>query len=421
MILLLGAGGAMGWSWNKANNAGVHVVARGQFFAALKADFLQGFPTAEARKRLREPVEQTMQRLETEFPALSVEFHPVPDEENGYLQMHFLGGGDCPGPGFPGSTEFRAYLMEPGPWNAVEAHRQFSANAALVERVERIAALKQRSSAGMPHDFSGFISARAARCSSTILLMKARLAAENGDEETTLRYVQLAGNLANHFHDVETPNLLGETVRILLDLEIERYAFQHLLPALGRDADLPRWKAVLARYRYSPGDFADVMRGESQTVLRCILLPMILDESKPERPSDAVELAQAYASCFDKAVASLKTVTCTEWAANPVLVEEPDFSGLSRASREILQSLMIGSKAWNKGYMRAMSVLSQHQAALDLMILEKGGIVTQGGPAGGVTRDPIDGQPFVFDMARRTLGVRETEEDRKIEPVRLPW
>lgn len=411
----------MGWSWNKANNAGTAVVARGQFFAALKADCFQGFPTAEARKRLREPVERTMQKLETEFPALSVEMHPVPEEENGYLQMHLLGGGECPGPGFPGSVEFRKYLMEPGVWNPAEVTRQLAENAPLVERVERIAALKQRSSAGMPHEFSGFISARAAKCSSTILLLKARLAAGSGDEETTLRYVQLAGNLANHFHDVETPNLLGETVRILLDLEIERYAFQYLLPSLGRKADLARWKAALARYRYSPGDFADVMRGESQTILRCVLLPMILDETNPGRPSDAEELAQAYASCFDKAVTNLKTVTCTEWAANPALLEAQDFSGFSKTSREILQSLFIGSKAWNKGYMRAISVLSQYQAALDLMILEKGGIMTQGGPAGGVTRDPIDGQPFVFDMAHRALGVRETEEDRKIEAIRLPW
>ncbi|BCU77905.1 hypothetical protein [Luteolibacter sp. LG18] len=424
MSFLLGAGAVWGWAWKRASDAPGYVQAQHGFLASLgNWDIGYRMPMPEDRVRLREPVDQQMRQLETEFPALGVEMHPVPDEQNGYLQMHLLGGGGR-FPGFPGDADFRDYLANSEPWDANAARQQFSRNAELVGRVERIAALKHRSSAAMPPDFNGFISQTAARYASTILLMKARLAAEGGDEAMCLRYVELTGNLANHFHDVETPNILGEAVRIMLDLEVQRYAFQYLLPALGKEADLVKWKAALARYRYTPADFADVVRGEYVTSSRFFLLPSILDDRNPDQPNDAATLARVYASTYEAAVNRLRTVTCCEWATEPVTSKPEGFASLSGKSREFG-----GLVVWNAAggpckaqYLRAIRVLSLHQAAIDLLALEKQGIPAATGPVTGVTRDPVENEPFIYDAYRRTLAARESGIDGlHADPVRLPW
>ncbi|MGC4013503.1 MAG: hypothetical protein QM755_03140 [Luteolibacter sp.] len=220
---------------------------------------------------------------------------------------------------------------------------------------------------------------------------------------------------------METPTLLSETVRILLDLEVQRYSFEHLLPALGKGADLERWKAALARYRYSPSDLADVMRGEFQTMGRQMLLPMVLNDRNPELPGDATELAHAFAAAYDTVVTRMQAQTCVELAENPGLTEPQEAGELSKENRELLNVLFIGSQSWGHGFVRAITVLSQHQAALDLLIREKGGTENPGGPATFATQDPVNLEPFVFDSTFRKVHVQTSCDGSKIEPLRLPW
>src|SRR5690606_30626011 len=100
-----------------------------------------------------------------------------------------------------------------------------------------IASLEKRSSTDLPSSSAGFISARTAKVAGELLLAKARLASESGEEEAAFRFAALARNLAAHSSEVESRTLLMETVGILMDLKLQQTVLGTLLPNLGPSAD----------------------------------------------------------------------------------------------------------------------------------------------------------------------------------------
>ncbi len=76
---------------------------------------------------------------------------------------------------------------------------------------------------------------------------------------------------------------------------------------------------------------------------------------------------------------------------------------LSKPSRKLMDTFLVGSRAWAKGYCRAACIVAQHQAALDLMILEKSGAILFADTTSEATLDPITKSPFIFDPSTREL------------------
>ncbi|BCU78846.1 hypothetical protein llg_35610 [Luteolibacter sp. LG18] len=422
MVPMLATGAAGAWAWNKATSVPNEIRAKQDFFKAVayKKPWTYDMPDEVVREQTRQATEEMLAKLYAEFPAMKGESHPVPDDENGFLLLHQLSGAPHrTGP--PVSPELRKLLNDPSiPWDAAQAKRLLEENAEVVARIERIAALKTRSSDRMPRDYGGFIGARAAKTSADILLMKARLAAEAKDEPEVLRLINATQNLGSHFREVETPNLLGETVTILIDLSVRHAVFDSLLPAFGRDADLPKWKTALVHRSYGPAPFAKVMRGEWETTARYYLLPGILRPKHPDNPPDAEALARYQTSCFNTMITRMSGLGMAEFLTDPGL-GEPRGEHLSKRSREILNMLWIGSRAWAKGYVRAASTLDQYQAALELLESEKQGATLASGPLAGATRDPLGGEPYLFDAATRTVSGPPAALKAEVKPIRLPW
>ncbi len=409
--LTLGGGGA--WAWHQANAVPMSMRAKMSFLEALR---YQAPPvpkrwTQAELAEFRTQARALQEKLVSEFPALRVTPVPVPAEENGFLLLYQL----SPAPLYNNlslGTELREILDERVPWNPENAKRCLDEQADLVHQIERIAQLPTRSSSDMPADFTGFIAARASKTCADLLLLKARLAAERGDEEETLRLVAATGNLAAHHHAIESPTLLGETVAILIDRGIKGAAFKTLLPAIGCKADLPRWQAALGTRRYDGTGLAQVMRGEWNIASEFMLLPVLFANQTP----DAEAVARVYAAWYHAVVLKLPTLKLAELA--PFSFPPPDDSQLSKQGRKIIGDFSIGLSAWSKGYVGSASHQRQAQAALALLALEKSGSTLAAESAAQIPREPVSGAPFVFDPVTRTLAMPENSD---LAPLKLPW
>jgi hypothetical protein len=420
LVPLLAAGGTGAWAWNKANDAPTDERAKGDFIALVKrkrdASAEAQDESPAARKALREGCAAMKAKMLLEHPGLQVEAAPVPAEENAFLELYKLAA--YPKGTGPGFESLRVLLDDSNlAWDPERAKAALAANADWVERAERIAAMTSRSSTDMPADYNGFFSARASKALADTLMLKARLAAEAGDTGEVLRLVGATRNLGSHLHEVEQPTLLGETVRVLVDLSMIHRAFDHLLPELGPDTDLKPWKHALGSSGYSPADFAHVIRGEWHATAEYYLYPVILRQ----KPSDGETLARVHAANFEQFVADLRGMSWPEFASQGCEHLTSGTSGLSGKSQEIFETFQVGAQAWNKGYLRAVSVTALHEAAIDLMILEQSGETLSVESVAELESDPVSGLSYRFDPATRTLSAPEAIEAANVKPVKLPW
>jgi len=422
LVPMLATGAVGGWIWHKADSVPMHVRAKSSFSEAFRYEEKPRVepPTPEQMAETRQVSRELREKLEGEFPILMVEPHPVPDDQNGFLQTYLL----SPPPLYQNlriSQEFREMIDGQSKWNAEDAKRLLNEHADLVGTIEGIATLKQRSSSNMPVGYNGFIAARSGKAAAEILLLKARLAAEADDENEAIRLVSAAGNLVDHYRKVESPTLLAETVVILIDLSIRASVFEHVLPALGRKADLARWQSVLKPADYSPSELGRVMRGEWQVTSEFLLYPIILNPKLKDAPPDPEALARVHAARFSSLVTRLKGASLLQLKETRDLLGEQDLSQLSSKSRQFDDLLRIGFDAWSRGFVRASVIMNQYQAALDLLISEKEGqSLTPESPL-SVTREPIWGQSFRFDPTFREITVPSGLETLEIQTLKLPW
>ncbi len=337
----------------------------------------------------------------------------VPAAENGFLALYQLGRE------LPISEEFSKILSDGSSCDLTVARRCLSEHQEWVERIETIAALNKRSSIGMPGDFQGFSHAKTTKQCFEILLLKARLAAESGDENEAHRYVSSAGNLVDHLRKVETPTMLTATVVLLMDVEIERSIFSTLLPALGKSADLEIWRQQLNRRRNSIPELADALRGEWHTGADYWAFPMLAMSGQEGDLPDVEMVLRLYSSWMSDCVAKLPSLAFSEIESS--LPRPQNGSGLSKAGREMFDTLTLGFSHWLKGYTRVTVVSAQYQAAMDLLIMEKAGAKLVADDAARVARDPVSGGAFQFDAASRMVSEPAGSKTPDVTPLALPW
>jgi len=421
-LLILGLSGAAGgWAWSKANSAPMHVRNSLSFLELLryqKPDPPFELPTPEMRARTRAEVLAFKAKLVAEFPELAIEERPVPTEENGFLQLHLLTEAD-PSPKL--GQELKSMLEGHAPWDRAAVEKGLEEHAGLVSEFERIAALERRSSAAMPAGYTSFIHARVVKAGADLLMAKARLAAEAGDEEEALRLVAATQNLASHLREIESPTLLGETVVILLDLAMHAQTLEKLLPAIGPEANLPRWQAVLGTRSYEPADLAKVMRGEWHAVMEHMLLPVVLDKENPNSPPEGEELARAMTGAMRDQVEAIRTGNLAELLDLKEMPAAADYPGLSKRSREVMRIFLVGADAWGRGFVRASRIIARNEAVLELLLIERTGTELTEETMSRVARDPLTGLPFTWDADARQVGFAAGAEDETPEAVTLPW
>ena len=366
---------------------------------------------------VRQEARVMKERMLAEFPALRVEKHPVPDDQNGFLMLFQLDD-FIKNLNPPLSEEFRQLLNGTTPWDADAARRFLAEQRDLVEWIEKIAALETRSVENLPASYDGFIGARSGKIASDILLLKARLAAEAGDEQGTLRAISAVTNLAAHYQKIESPSFWSATINIVIDMKIKKTALKTILPALGKDADLSFWKSTFATTSYTASDLARIMRGEWNTSSDYLAFPLFIADERKRNLSDAEAVARTYSSWFNAWVTTLPTLSLSQIESFSPHVKT---SHLSSGGRTYIEVLQMSRESWLKGHIRAAVISSQQQAALDLLMLERDGVTLGAADAARITHDPMTGLPFVFDPAKRELLAPPDSARLDVVPLVLPW
>lgn len=376
--------------------------------------------TSEEQAAARKRAEELRQELLATYPTLAPQEHPVPDERNGFRLLIELAD-DMDKGKTPMTFALGERVKSNFPWDPVAMRAALAENGELIARIESIAALPERSSVGLPERFDISISSGEVKACGDILMAKARLAAEAKDEAEALRLTTAALNLASHLDQVERPTFLNALIGMLTDQNVNRAVITDLLPALGQDADLSKWRTALTfRPTYSADHCAHIVRGEWNVTFSHFYLPMLLAPGANGNPKDGEAFAHAHAEQFDFIIRSLKGRKPTVLLAIPT--PPAPKAKLSRESRNLLDVSFDAFTTWIRGYARAASVRAMTLAALDLLAMEKSGTTLTKDSISKVTPEPLTGQTFLYDPATRTLTTPTTfPGDTKVKPLKLPW
>ncbi len=386
-------------------------------FGAFPADARQGEEESGApldRGRMKMRLEELKRSLLAEFPNLQVEKRSVPDAENGFLQIQRLGK-------HPESYQFEPGLLD-GLADCVSSRdsgktREFLTRyPAFVAEAERIAALPSRSSM-LPHkDYNGYFEAGSANALHDVLLLRAGLAAETGDEFAALDAARQAMRIRNHLHDVEAPSLLTETVAIMLDMSRMEWVTDGILPKLGSKADLGAWRKIMGGEDNPPARFATVLRGEWHTSADHMFLPHVLLDHHQGNLSDPDETARVWSARAAWRVAELEKKPALGFHDLDGSAGKPGSEALSEQGRKIVDDIDAGGASWNKGIIRAVVISAQRRAVMDVLMHERDGSAIP------ELLDPVSGLPFRFDASTRMIHAPAWDgAPVDVPPLKLPW
>jgi hypothetical protein len=293
-------------------------------------------PRDQARaKELRRLADLLYKRVLERFPELAVEDKNVPPERNGFLKWlefaeRFEEGATKGSKGIGLPEGLVEHVGGRGPWDAAAAKAWLAQEKALVDEIRAIGLMPEQSIEGIDVDRWAFMPARLAKSAAEVLLLDARLAAEEGNVAGALESVRAANGLTAHFGNVETPTLLAVTVQILVQLTVQNYVLAEVMPALpAGQMDPAAWQAAVNPVVVPPGEFGRIMKGEWNVMTRQYLLPMLCDQEDPKYPRDPEALIDFQAGYFANKVVSLEGLAVTEWPNLPAS-SAPDTSHLSR-------------------------------------------------------------------------------------------
>ncbi len=419
---LLAIGSAGFWAWQKANGAPMQVRGHEGFMAALRYQPEPKLvpPTDEERRRSRAAVLELKETLISEFPVLGLDQRePMPPEANGYLQLRLLSERMDEDPSVL-DQDFRRLFEGHAPWDPAAVADHLAAHTELVSEITAIAALPHGTCIHLPEELDSYIHVRQMLECAGILLAKARLAAEAGDEGRALLHVAAARRLASHVWEIEVPSLLPTTGVILIDRRIDESILTELLPALGPGADPALWRDALGDRRWSAAEFARVIRGEWHAMAENHLLPAVVHKNYRNRPPDGERLARFTAFQYGTLIEQLRESPLSALHEGLDFATPPPALKLSSESRELLDALHIGADSWGKGFVRMAVLSARTRAILQLLEHERRGEHFDGELPEGFPVDPLTGRSFVFDPEDRTLSLPE-ECEIEAKHAALPW
>lgn len=365
---------------------------------------------ARAEKRADEVVGKELAR----YPELQIKPKPVVDALNGFLailvtkdDLRFL---DLKNSEITSKVDQETI-------NAADVQRELDIHKEIGAEIERIASLPERSSENLPISFEWLFPSREFKTMADYLRLKARLAAMRKDEREALRYIELAVNLSEHLNEIERPSLLSETLRILARNGARESMMSHILPELGKDADIEKWRSLL-NSRIANGD-----RISSLIITEIHFFHKDFSRVLFREGSDAVPdpeaFCKAYVAYTDAVVKEYRGVDLPKLLA----INLPAFASfgknLSRESLQVKDEMSDGFLNWIAGYVSNSVAEAHYDAAMDLLVREKAGedLLKL---SETYVHNPYTGKPFPYDAVKRLLP-QDTAGYYESNDVKLPW
>jgi len=374
------------------------------------------------RKRaiqLQQDYDAIFAKVLARHPELVPDWKSIPDEENGFLQwLNFCdqlrSENSSVHPALPLTDEINKMIRGVDDWNGKVMASYLTENSEMLEEITRIGLMPEQSTHQISVDRWSFMSANVAKQSAELLFAASRLAAESGDGDRSLKYVQAAIGLGRHHIQVETPTLTGATISILVHLTALDTTMKHVLPALELDQqDLEIWHNTLKPT--FDQSYASTIRGEFWASIRGMVIPAIANNSglfkgEPVKDTDALYdvMAEAYIQAADRAERSSQAELWLQQDKSPWLPKIQET--LSPAAQNVYECMLIGLDIYGKGWARAEARDRQYAAAFAIM-------EGQDPPV-----DLIMEKPFVYDEVTRTLSMPDDPalEGLEIKPIKLP-
>ncbi|WP_265595153.1 hypothetical protein [Haloferula sp. BvORR071] len=373
-------------------------------------------PADQAKvKEIKRLGEELFKRVLARYPELAVADRKVSTERNGFLRWlefseRFKADPKTGKAAFEVPEDIRKHLAGEKPWDAAAVRAWLEHERANLDEIRAIGLMPDQSVTGIDIERWSFIGAQLGKSATEILLLDARLAAEEGDAARALESIRAANGLADRFGKVETPSLLAITVEILIRLETQAYALKEVMPSIPTgQLDVQAWQEALNPTVAPPAEFARIMAGEFHVGSREFLMPMLADAEDPKYPVDPDALIDVQASYFSQYQDLFAGTSPADWTKTK-FPGIPDMDHLSRSSRELIEILFVGANAWSNGFQRAQSTTAMTQAAFAIM---------QGQP---IPNDPVYGLPYGWNPSTRTLTPPESPEfeKMKLKPIVVP-
>jgi len=385
----------------------------GQYFDSLRKS---KDPDDQAEfRRLIELAKDWQKRLLTRYPELANRYNDVPDERNALKKLVELAKryrlredlSNTAAMNFP--DEFKKQLFKGKPLDAQAAKTWLDTNRALIEEVRAIGLMPERSTKDC-FDFPDYQLTTHVLIPrlSNMLLLDARLAADQGDVQGALKSIQAANGLAGHLVDADAPNLIMTMVGYSQRKSVRDAVLGSILPALpASQVDLTAFENALSPGIEKPAAWAKTIRAEWNLGASDYLLPPLASLSEPMAPRDPDLLVETYTRCMANIVRNNDNLSFSELQNQP----EPamDASHLSLRSRSL-----IGSVDFSR--LRENWEIGQAQAGLT-----KAAFAILRGET--IPNDPIHGRPYIWNPSTRQLLLPTGDPfsgSNKVKPLILP-
>lgn len=366
--------------------------------------------TAEEERVARREAERIREVILEKYPSLRLEEKEVSAELNGYLALFELAGDSDL------QSLMNSEILDQVSEEKIDPtviRKGLAAFDAIGKEIERIAALPERSNVIDGKLIDQSFPAREVKTMGDYLVIKALLAAMDGDEAESFRFLSLAVNLSEHLGGIESPHFLSEVVRIGVRCSIRKVSFQDILPTLGKSTDLLKWESILRPQTEYPQRYGHLLKGEFIFLNEALLNVIFVDVPDPE------QTAMAYANWVEASMNRYDKMSLDQAEASEYLLIEQFSKGISREGISLLKGIIIGSSMLRS--ILGTLVMEYHQAAaLDLLIREQ-----KGEDLSKLTEtfllNPYTGKPFAYDAATRTLTTGFGTKHTELDELKLPW
>lgn len=365
--------------------------------------------TADEMRLAKRKTERIRKDILAKIPGLQLNGNHVPRELNGFLAMYE----------FAEDSNLKSLIdsriLDRLHEEKIEVsliREDLALFEAVGNEIERIAALPESSNIIDGKIHSELLRGGETKGMGDYLCLKAILAAMDGDEAESFRYLSLAANLTEHIGSVEVPYFLSETIYILMRQNLRSVFFQWILPNLDESADLVKWQSILEPRTQTPQRHRLLLIGE-WNMLGVGYMHMIFDMAP-----DPEETMMAWARYTEANAKRHDAMNFQQFSVAKILPYEPFTKNLSREGVGLFDILLVGGGAWTRGAIRSVVVEHHYAAALDLLIREqKGEDISKRTET--FLLDPHTGKPFAFDGRTRTLV--EVTGTYDVPELKLPW
>lgn len=339
-------------------------------------------------------------------PGLEVTYKDVPDDRNGFLKWNEFAK-RFPGASFDLPDEIQRMIEDKG-WDAEKVAEWMNGHADLIAEIMEIGLMPDESAKGITFPKNGNVQFKLARDACALLMLRARLEAERGSPDASLRSFQATTGLAGHFDQIETPSLLHATVAMILRSGANHQFFDKILPALPGDSlDLSAWQQSFGPAS-STEDFSRLLIGEWHTGARYIALPALVSgEQEWKDVDDPAALLDRWADLVE---AQAKACGGTDLGHLPETLGgiHVGANGDPR-STALMDELARGLTAWSKGWVRQQIQCEQQNAVFAYL---------RGEP---LPNEPTTGKPFVWDEASQSVRLPEDDrlKDFHLDPIAI--